>query len=606
MPDSVVCTTLLGAVTSGTHISAITDIARAIAAEMDNVPESVLGLASLGAFGKHPSHAERDLTSWLQNIFDCQLEKYYLFLDLDLTDRPEPLRIKIPCIIPFELLHSLHLQGNMQFHVSVLGDEGQRGLVKFWEQALKEDWAQKHPIVQKHAPEDMVPITVHLDGCEMHSNAEYYVFSFGSILVQASNTHVMESRLPTFVIPHCIMKLPGTKEKVMKLYATFMSWCMDVFDSKVMPSRGFYFEEFPQKSARYKMKEQPIMGNFVAVFTGAKADGKARVEVNRFDRWWKCKEMCDSCLATNPQYSSDDPTYAPRSYANFRMDAGWRSTLETHDMYMANTKKLSPMCIIPGWRKELVLRDIAHMDEMGFGRDLGAGIIKSLHKRKELGTGSLDEQLQHMIQELQAERKARGLPKLAGTLTKSMLGLDNMSEYPEFKSSIKAKRVTILNKFLCRKAVKLAEDSTDPGDTICALRGTMAWSYLQMHELLENADLFLTDDEASRYRTFVSMFLQALSKLCRVDKRFIWKYRPKHHQVDHMADEILGGSRLNPLKISCLLEEDFLGKMKMLGKSIRGSTPLHAMDRFIDRWLWNIGLRWHRRKRSKTFRIACR
>ena len=85
---------------------------------------------------------------------------------------------------------------------------------------------------------------------------------------------------------------------------------------------------------------------------------------------------------------------------DFTDTAGWKQTIQDHDSYMESEDQLSPFSIIPGWRKELCYRDFAHMDLLGYGRDLGGGMIKSMHIRKELGNGPLDEQLRGLWGEI--------------------------------------------------------------------------------------------------------------------------------------------------------------------------------------------------------------
>ena len=88
------------------------------------------------------------------------------------------------------------------------------------------------------------------------------------------------------------------------------------------------------------------------------------------------------------------------TYMNFSPEAGWRGTIQTHEQYIANETELSPFHILPGWRKEMVLRDWAHLQPIGFGRDLGGGLIKSMFKRGELGAGPLDAQLRGLFAEM--------------------------------------------------------------------------------------------------------------------------------------------------------------------------------------------------------------
>jgi len=144
-----------------------------------------------------------------------------------------------------------------------------------------------------------------------------------------------------------------------------------------------------------------------------------------------------------------------------------------------------------------------------------------------------------------------------------------------------AKKVDIINMLLSRKMVKLAEAAA-PGDVIARLRGTMAFAYQEMHRVLDEAGLFLTHDEVTEFKYFGNLFNTVLLELWHVDRKWVWRQRPKHHQLEHMILTLETVSRLNPKKTSCLMEEDMIGKTKILGKSARGCSPLHCS-------IWHCG-----------------
>ena len=158
----------------------------------------------------------------------------------------------------------------------------------------------------------------------------------------------------------------------------------------------------------------------------------------------------------------------------------------------------------------------------------------------------------------------------------------------------KAVRVEIICKFLCSKIWRLT-DTCQPDDRVGMLRGTLCWAYLDYHNTLDTADLFLTDSEVERFRMAAHIFLTSLQELHQKDVAHIWKLRPKHHQLDHMMIDFLASSELNPKRISCLLQEDFMGQMKKIGKSCRGLKPIAMCSRLIDRYMLSIALRWHER-----------
>lgn len=194
---------------------------------------------------------------------------------VNLPDIAETVEIDLPCLIPYETFHAIHAQGPAQFQKSVIGGDGD--LAEFWNCALREEWAQKHPTVACFDSSCLVGLTWHLDGGEVHRNSEFYFFNVGTLHAQAFRSHSLDARFLVLGIPHLVMKLPGVKKQAMKLMADFAAWNHKVWKTKVMPERGFYDEVFPRNSLRWKMRGQPITGEYVGVFVGNMSDGKARV-----------------------------------------------------------------------------------------------------------------------------------------------------------------------------------------------------------------------------------------------------------------------------------------------------------------------------------------
>ena len=70
---------------------------------------------------------------------------------------------------------------------------------------------------------------------------------------------------------------------------------------------------------------------------------------------------------------------------------------------------------------------------------------------------------------------------------------------------------------------------------------------------------------------------------------FLFKLRPKHHNVDHMAQDV-PRTRLNPRKIqACFNDESFLGYVKRIGIRCHQSN---MMERLYQRYLLYLSLRW--------------
>jgi hypothetical protein len=164
-----------------------------------------------------------------------------------------------------------------------------------------------------------------------------------------------------------------------------------------------------------------------------------------------------------------------------------------------------------------------------------------------------------------------------------------------------------INKFL---SLEVVNNARLPGATrYDKLVGALGWNYLEFHKILDGAGMFLDDDEVARIGDVSSMFLCCWQKLHEIDNhvtRWTWKIRPKMHALDHLVRSLTVHTRLNPKHMSCLMEENFLGKMKRIGKATRGGSALQMSVRTLQRYVLCMSLRWHRRKTESTFLVDLR
>ena len=195
--------------------------------------------------------------------------------------------------------------------------------------------------VQHHNTDFLIPCFFHLDGFAVMRNAEIYAYNFASLTAQNSASHPVDVTWYCAGIPYVLMQEAEIREKVMRLLADFTKWALDIAESGVMPRKGFYNEDFDKSSLRAKMAGGSIMGPWIPIFAGNKADGKARKQMHLFKRWWKTVEYCDSCRATNPSYRCSNKEL----YGNdFRLCAAWRGTMITHEEYHCQLKWSRASC----------------------------------------------------------------------------------------------------------------------------------------------------------------------------------------------------------------------------------------------------------------------
>lgn len=87
---------------------------------------------------------------------------------------------------------------------------------------------------------------------------------------------------------------------------------------------------------------------------------------------------------------------------------------------------------------------------------------------------------------------------------------------------------------------------------------------------------------------------QGLKRSCKDAGLKRWKFRPKHHYFEHMA-EAVRQSRINPRHLSCFQDESYLGTIKKIACKTHAAS---ALLRIFQRLILNLGQRFHETQRD--------
>ena len=169
------------------------------------------GLASTGACGKHKPNIERDAHRWLHNLFDSGLEPYFLDLDVECETDLGIANKRIATFPIHEMLRTIWMAGPLQRCVSLFGPEGRIGVKNWWAEALKQEWGRKHTLVMQDLSK-CLGIVIHVDGVEVHNNAEFVVWSWSTSRTAGSGD-AWDTKFPILAIHHGLFKKPCHQEK---------------------------------------------------------------------------------------------------------------------------------------------------------------------------------------------------------------------------------------------------------------------------------------------------------------------------------------------------------------------------------------------------------
>lgn len=172
---------------------------------------------------------------------------------------------------------------------------------------------------------------------------------------------------------------------------------------------------------------------------------------------------------------------------------------------------------------------------------------------------------------------------------------DSTLSYPSLPGEVKAAHVKPIVAFLAAKAYELCDNTVYD-----KVRAVCAWSYCDWQYTLDCGGLVMQAADRQRAVRSAKLFLvsyQWLAVAAFDAGRCQYKVRCKHHFFGHTARR-LESCAWNPKGQQCILEEDFLGKVKRIAaRTARKTMPARVLDRYII----YLHLRWERRRRAGTW-----
>ena len=128
-------------------------------------------------------------------------------------------------------------------------------------------------------------------------------------------------------------------------------------------------------------------------------------------------------------------------------------------------------------------------------------------------------------------------------------------------------------------------------------RAACSWGMARMIYVMDKSGRFLDkpqrDDFAKGWDTF-SQTYQALGAEAQASQTCMWKFRPKLHDLCHLAMDVINHG-INPRHRCCLGDEDLMGKCAKTGRKVhRGAMNLG----FLRRHLLRLAVRWSERRRT--------
>ncbi|CAL1142427.1 unnamed protein product [Cladocopium goreaui] len=448
----------------------------------------------------------------------------------------------------------------------------------FWKHVSGLEPWKHHPVINQGSWERLVGIHIHDDGCEFYKEDEYFVWSWSSIFATAGSIKdVLMFRFPIAVIPERWMRTASVRDEVHKKIAELTAWSMEYAGRGTWPQTGFEGEEFHPKTTRFKRKGSELAKGWRACLFAFKADLKARHQMHKLKRWYKCNEFCDRCLALQ-----GDNCPSELDYRNVGPSAAWNLTTITDETYrVLDRGSLSPWAQVPGFHFLTISHDWLHHVYLGTARDLCASGILVLiqHGRftaEAQGASDMEEILASVHASMRKTCTEHGLYLPAKPcLTSANLGFND--GFAELGTRYKASHVKLIVWWLARETQQFADQN--PQEPVLNVLATCCYSLQRVIELMDTSGFIFSVAEASEaceslkthLKTYMWLAWYSYSRCL-----LLFKVRCKTHYNFHVADDIKA-TRLNPAMFQNFDEESFLGKLKHIGIRCHGATCVQRM-----------------------------
>ena len=437
VPDTPMFVKLATSVGDGRcHVAESQEWALAAVQEGAAAPATVTW-STLGNDGQS-SNTERDLFRWFSLKSLMNIEPYVVWLPRDLKNETELRFQATPMLAPHEILHMIFAKGEQQWVMSMIGADLQEGVDQFWEMSSREEWFKAHPGCRdREILKRTIPLVFHIDGVEVYSGTEANVWSMSSALTTG---HTHDIKIPLLAVMEEEMSDRGVRQALHQHVVKFLAWSLTHCATGKWPIVGVDGETFPGHTLRHTLAGVDLAGGWRAIMVGIKCDGKMKVQTHGFSRWFQCRHICESCMATQ-NFKHSEPLL---SYGNLHKSAPWRMSRISHRTYLLTEPMLSPWTQVDGFHLDMVWRDFMHVFYLGVGQDLGGAVIYDLVVEGDLRHAEPRLGLKLLYQNMKSWCTSNNVAVPPKVFSMSAIGRSSSYHYPCLSSEYKASHVKVI------------------------------------------------------------------------------------------------------------------------------------------------------------------
>ena len=496
-------------------------------------------LGSAGNRGKNPQHLQRALMNYFGTPTGSP-EMTYVNLPLKGGKKLHPV------YLPSKFFSALYHNNKDKWLQTVAGAAGAAEV--YWSNMVDSEFFKKHPSLKRSNCAKAFPLGFHGDAGAFSNQDSLYTFSWNSLVASPTST----TRDGRFIFT--VVKKEDITPETLDAILTIFAWDMNALQTGFTADKDW--EGRPTGE-----KRTPIAGGFRGILTHIRGDWEFFGSALGLAKWNQSENMCPFCRASNMD--------CPLAWTDFSDTAPWRSTLWTHESWLAHLrfsgKKPSILFDIVGLRIECVMIDILHTVDQGVGSNIIGNVFWELvrdHAWVDTNQADNVAKLQELLNEWYRENPNKY--KMQGKITLERLRTDG---WPRLKAKAAATR------HLAEFAWELAKKH-DSNSTHDRMRTAVCQLLVEFYNILNTEGAFLSQDGKKRLSQCSVSLCKLYAKLSRASEEShvkSWKAQPKLHLFLHACQHqapVYG----NPRCCWTYSDEDLVGQMIEVARTCHPST----------------------------------
>lgn len=470
----------------------------------------------------------------------------------------------MPVLWPDDFATALFLRGETTFKKCMVSDVDAAG---FWEHMkVHSPWFQANSMKDFSRLDRLIPFSLYGDDVQCYKNSE---IGTCSVIGWTSDFAFMNNSLLRY-FPIAVYSERCATEHT---HEDIMRGLTERLRSMVDPE---YIHEWSSQGWAF-------------IFHSIQGDLKwIRDNFNLFN--FSANECCSLCGAVK---SHEDLSWTIADFRPSAKHVGSRPDLSK--FYEAP----SAIFTLPGAGPDRVVHDCMHSQLLGTGKvSNGSGIVflaESSFWNDFQVSGTYPDAMTLTLRLAHKDflkwKKAHGLNATQPRFTPSRLSRKGRQSYACL--SCKASPSKAIAKWVAERARDHANKPT--ASEMDKLVATCLTCYASSLDLMDHADLIMTEDEADRFYRLSLTHLQTYALLNKKSRALVgtrtigknlWLLLPKHHHHFHCAMKVRS-ERINPRSTSLFAGEDFIGRVSRIARVCHRTT---VSERVLQRYLALIHL----------------